>query len=137
MYSPHPPPTPQEKAAKKKSRLQDLKDLKLIEQHRWFSEESVKAHGIPRHGDITLEVHSAPLRWTPGWTKGAIPSMPLAQQWNLRTFGQTQADGNPPVCPYKEQGTIPEDMSTEVPPPLLLLNTNQIHHHASAHHVPW
>jgi len=77
----------------------------------------VKAHGIPRHGDITLEVHSAPLRWTPGWTKGAIPSMPLAQQWNLRTFGQTQADGNPPVCPYKEQGTIPEDMSTEVPPP--------------------
>ena len=78
----------------------------------------MKEHVIRREGEgITLAVHSAPLRWTKGWTKGTRPSMPLAQQWDLRTFGQTQTDGNPPVCPYVEQGTVLEDMSTEASPP--------------------
>ena len=78
----------------------------------------MKEHEIRREDEgIPLEVHSASLRWIKGWTKGTRPSMPLAQQWNLRTFGQTQTDGNPPVCPYVEQGTVLEDMSTEASPP--------------------
>ena len=93
----------------------------------------MKEHEIRREDEgITLEVHSASLRWTKGWTKGVRPSMPLAQQWNLRTFGQTQTDGNPLVCPYVEQGTVLEDMSTEASPPKHQLTHN---HHAGAHHA--
>ena len=101
----------QEQAAQRKIRR---RDMQLIAEFAWWSRKAAKEGRIARHQGIALTVHSKPLGWAPGRKKGPIvpPSMPLAQQSQLRTFGQ--ANGNPVAFPFAEQRTAPAEMSTEV-----------------------